>query len=82
MDVRVVVISFNIAVTWGGRVPGGSGSAITVAAAGCAGAVTRGATGVFSLFVSCEDVVLGGSVGEDGSGARKFSVSSVSEVAG
>jgi hypothetical protein len=32
-------------------------------------------TGVFSLFVSCEDVVLGGLVGEDGSGGKKFSAS-------
>ena len=61
--------------------PGGSCSATTGAATG-AGAVDRGATGVFSLFVSWEDVVLGGSVGEDGNGARKFSMSSESEVAG
>lgn len=46
-----------------------------------AGAV-RVATGVFSLLVSWEEVVLGGFVGDDGSGGRKPSASSDSDGAG
>jgi hypothetical protein len=35
--------------------------------------------GVFSLLVSCEDVALSGSMGEDGNGGRNASGSSASE---
>lgn len=40
------------------------------------GGFTRGAMGVFSLFVSCEEAELEGSMGDDGSGDMKFSVDS------
>lgn len=68
-----------------GNVPGADGSGAGAGigtGAEVGGATARGAMGVFSLFVSCDDVVLGGLVGEDGRGGRKFSVSSESEGGG
>lgn len=82
--VRVRVISVSISVICAGSVPGGRGSGAEEEGAGAevGGGAARVATGVFSLLVSCDEVVLGGLVGEDGSGCRKFSVSSESDGGG
>lgn len=74
--VRVEVISASIELIWGGRAPGGSGAAGAGAKVDVEGALTRGATGVFSLLVSCDEGKLDCSIGDDGSGDRKFSVGS------
>lgn len=76
VDVRVRVISRSIPVICTGRLPGGRGRG---AGAEVGGGAVRGAIGVFSLLVSCDEVVLDGLVGEDGRGGRKFSVSDESD---
>lgn len=77
VDVRVDVISVSMEAICGGSSPGARGGGAG-AGADVGGGFTRGATGVFSLLVSCEEEaeLEGGNMGDDGSGDMKFSVDS------
>jgi hypothetical protein len=87
------MISESIRAICGGRVPGGRGAEVTEAEVGGRGVAGGGggggaapicAMGVFSLFSSGGELELavGGSVGDDGKGAKKWSDSSESGACG
>lgn len=78
---RHFVISVTMAVICRGSVPGGREAEGAAEGTDDGWAVARVVTGVFSLFVSWEEVVLDGPAGDEGSGGRKFSVSSESDEA-
>ena len=61
---------------WGGRAPDGSGgSGAAASGTEVGGGALREAGGEFGLLVSWDEAALAGAGGEEGMGARKFSVS-------